>query len=467
MSEYDNIDVIESVISRARVAQKAYENNASQVNYDNASKAAAWAVMEPTHNLELAKLAVETTGLGNVKDKVLKNHRKTLGLMRDIKNIKTCGIVREDCAKGITEIARPIGVIGSVVPSTNPIATPVNNIINALKCGNSIVVAPSPKGVQSCQLLLKYIHLEFDKVGLSRDLVQMIPGVGSKLKTQRMMELSDKVICTGSQNNVRRAQTCGTPAVAVGTGNVTVIVDETASALEAAKKISLSKTFDNATSCSSENSIIVVDKIFDDFIKALALEGGMLIQDQSVLVRKMWRNGELNRSVIAQDSDKMLKALDLTEKVPKGTKFILVETSGIGSKHPLSGEKLSLVIALYRAKDFSHAAELARKLFSHQGAGHSIGIHTTDHNRPLDLGMSLPTCRVIVNQAHALATGGAFNNGMPFSLSMGCGSWGGNSIDENLNWKHFIQYAKVIREIEYKEPTLDEIFDNYWANFNK
>ena len=193
----------------------------------------------------------------------------------------------------------------------------------------------------------------------------------------------------------------------------------------------------------------------------------MLIQDQSVLVRKMWRNGELNRSVIAQDSDKMLKALDLTEKVPKGTKFILVETNGIGSKHPLSGEKLSLVIALYRAKDFSHASELARKLFSHQGAGHSIGIHTTDHNRPLDLGMTLPTCRVIVNQAHALATGGAFNNGMPFSLSMGCGSWGGNSIDENLNWKHFIQYAKVIREIEYKEPTLDEIFDNYWANFNK
>ena len=467
MNEYEDTRVIESVIARARVAQKNYENGASQERYDIASQAVAWAVMEPNHNLELAKLAVETTGLGNIEDKIIKNHRKTLGLMRDLKSIQTCGVIMEDSVKGITEIARPLGVVGSVVPSTNPVATPANNIINALKCGNAIVVAPSPKGVASCELLIKFIYLEFDKIGLNKDLVQMIPGIGSKIKTQKMMELSDRVICTGSQNNVKRAQTCGTPVVAVGTGNVTVIVDETADLVDAAKKISVSKTFDNATSCSSENAIIVIDQVFDRFKDAVALERGLVIKDEASVVERLWQNGELNRSVIAQDADKMIAALGLTEKVSKETKFLLVETTGIGSQYPLSGEKLSLVVALYRAKNFREATELADKLFSHQGAGHSIGLHTTDETRPNQLGLLLPTCRVIVNQAHALATGGSFNNGMPFSLSMGCGSWGGNSIDENLNWKHFIQTTKIIREILPNEPTVEEIFDNYWTKFNK
>ena len=467
MTAPDDIALVDSVIARARKAQMAFEATGSQERYDQAAQAVGWAIMEPTRNRALAQLAVQTTGLGNVDDKITKNHRKTLGLLRDIADAKTYGIISDDPATGVTEIARPIGVVGAVVPSTNPAATPANNIINALKSGNAIVLSPSPKGVASCALLLDYIHAEFDKLGFDRDLVQMLPAPGSKAKTQRMLETTDLVVVTGSQNNVRRAYTCGTPAIGVGAGNVTVIVDETANLAEAAAKITASKTFDNATSCSSENALVVVDEIYDAFVQAMAQEGGALVADEAPIIAKLWPDGHLNRAVIAQDADKMLEALDMVGKVPPTTKFLAVETSGIGADHPLSGEKLSRVVALYRARDFADAKAIASRILAHQGAGHSIGLHSSLDARALELGREVPTCRVIVNQAHCFATGGAFNNGLPFSLSMGCGSWGGNSIDGNLNWRHFLQTTKVAREIPPREPELEEIFANYWARAGK
>jgi sulfoacetaldehyde dehydrogenase len=464
MNAHDDIAQVHAITARARTAQKAYEAGADQQRYDRAAEAAAWAIMEPSRNAALAELAVKTTGLGNVPDKITKNHRKTLGLMRDLKGLKTQGVINDSKETGITEIARPMGVVGAVVPSTNPAATPANNIINALKCGNSVVVAPSPKGIASCELLLQYIHAEFDKLGLDHDLVQMIPAPGSKAKTQAMMEQSDLVICTGSQNNVHRAQTCGTPVVAVGAGNVTVIVDETADLKAAAQKITASKTFDNATSCSSENSMIVVDAVYDDFVSALAEEGAALSKDETAIVAQLWPDGHLNRSVIAQDADQTFAALGLADQVPAGSKFLAVETDGIGPDHPLSGEKLSRVAALYRARDYDDAQKIATLILDHQGAGHSVGIHTSEDSRAVELGQTLPTCRVIVNQAHTFATGGSFTNGMPFSLSMGCGSWGGNSIDDNLHWRHFLQTTKIIREIAPNEPAVADIFADYWAD---
>lgn len=456
---------VDRIVAQAQKAQRDFEAGGSQALYDKAALAAGWAIMEPARNRALAETAVETTGLGNVPDKITKNHRKTLGLLRDIAGAKTHGIISDDPKTGITEIARPIGVIGAVVPSTNPAATPANNIINALKGGNSIVVAPSPKGVASCEMLIDYIHSEFDKLGLDHNLVQMIPAPGSKAKTQRLMETVDRVICTGSQNNVQRAQSCGTPAVAVGAGNVIVIVDETADLQAAAAKITVSKCFDNATSCSSENALVVVDAVFDAFVAAMAVEGGALVPSSqaSDIVARLWPDGHLNRSVIAQDADKMLEVLGMAGKVPTGTKFLAVETDGIGPDHPLSGEKLSRVLALYRAEDFEAAKALAARILTYQGAGHSVGIHTDDDTRAIGLGRDLPTCRVIVNQAHTFATGGSFTNRMPFSLSMGCGSWGGNSIDTNLHWRHFVQTTKIVRETPLREPTLEDIFDDYWS----
>ncbi|WP_299602756.1 aldehyde dehydrogenase family protein [uncultured Tateyamaria sp.] len=462
MNTIDPIADVEAIVARARAAQVAFERNGSQQAYDRAAQAAAWAIMEPARNRHLAELAVETTGLGNVPDKITKNHRKTLGLMRDIKEARTYGVIADDPTTGITEVARPIGVIGAVVPSTNPGATPANNIINALKCGNAIVVSPSPKGVPTCETLLGYIHAEFDKLGIDKDLVQMIPGRGSKETTQRLLEITDLIVVTGSQNNVKRAYTSGTPALAVGAGNVAVIVDETADLAAAAEKIKASKTFDNATSCSSENAVVVVDAVYDDFAAEMARTGGALIRDETKVTSKLWVKGHLNPRAIAQDADKMIAALGLTDEVPADTSYLAVETSGIGPDHPLSGEKLSRVLTVYRAKDFEDAVRITREIELHQGAGHSVGLHTQMEDRPLILAQAIPTSRVIVNQAHTFATGGSFTNGMPFSLSMGCGSWGGNSIDTNLHWRHFMQTTKIVREIPANEPALDEIFGDYW-----
>ena len=323
-------------------------------------------------------------------------------------------------------------------------------------------MSPSPKGVPTCEALLGYVHAEFDKAGIDRDLVQMIPGRGSKDKTQRLLEVSDLIVVTGSQNNVRRAYTSGTPALAVGAGNVTVIVDETADLAAAADKICASKTFDNATSCSSENAVVVVDAVYDAFVAELARTGGALIRDETKVTDTLWVKGHLNPRAIARDADQMLEALGLASQVPEGTQYLVVESAGIGPDHPLSGEKLSRVLTLYRARDFEEATRITRAVQLHQGLGHSVGIHTATQDRPLTLARAIPTSRVIVNQAHTFATGGAFTNGMPFSLSMGCGSWGGNSIDTNVHWRHFMQTTKIVREIPAREPELKEIFGDYW-----
>ncbi|MGI9395084.1 MAG: acylating sulfoacetaldehyde dehydrogenase [Boseongicola sp.] len=467
MNAPDPIAEVDVIVARARAAQARYEADGSQALYDKAASAVAWAIMQPARNKELAELSVQTTGLGNVPDKITKNHRKTLGLMRDIQSVLTFGVISDDAESGITKIARPIGVVGAVVPSTNPAATPANNIINAVKCGNAIVLSPSPKGVATCERLLEFVHAEFDKVGIDHDLVQMIPGPGSKDKTQRLLEVSDLVVVTGSQNNVRRAYTSGTPAVAVGAGNVTVIVDETADLASAAQKIAASKTFDNATSCSSENAVVVVDAVYKAFLGEMAKTGGAVVQNEDQIVARLWPDGHLNREVIARDAPEMIAALGLENEVPAGSEYIAVETSGIGPEHPLSGEKLSRVMALYRASDFENAVEVTRRIQLHLGAGHSVGLHSAVNDRAMTLANAIPTCRVIVNQAHCFATGGAFNNGMPFSLSMGCGSWGGNSIDDNLHWKHFLQTTKIVREIPPQEPELDDIFAGYWSEAGK
>ena len=459
---------VDAMIARAREAQHRFEAGATQERYDEAVLAAAWALVEPERNRRLAELAVETTGLGNVEDKVVKNHRKTLGLLRDMRGVATCGVIERDEARGLVTIARPRGVVGAVVPSTNPVATPANNVCNALKTGNAVILSPSPKGAEVCEQLLEAMQAEFRKVGgllaeIGPDLVQMVPAPVTKSKAQRLMEGVDWLVVTGSQNNVRRAMTSGTPASAVGAGNVTVIVDETADLADAATKITASKTFDNSTSCSSENNVVVVDAVRDAFLAELRRAGGHLLtgNEGERLREALFKRGHLNRAVLAQDIDKVAAAAGIA--LPEGARFFLVEGRGTGADHPEAGEKLSLVATLFAARDFDHAAALAGEIFAHLGAGHSVGIHTTHPERPERLGLTLPTCRVIVNQAHCFATGGAFDNAMPFSLSMGCGSWGGNTLDGNFNFRQLMNTTVVVRTIAPREPEVDEIFAAHWS----
>ena len=350
--------------------------------------------------------------------------------------------------------------------SKNTPPTPANNAINALKTGNAIVFAPSPKGARALENLLRHIHAEFD-AGIARDLVSMLPVPPSKEQTAVLLRLVDFVVATGSQNNVRAATSCGTQAIGVGVGNVPVIVDETADLEHAAGCIARSKSFDNATSCSAENALVVVSSVRAAFLEALAREGGWLLDEQQVqhLTATHWREGKVQPALLAQDIAVVLERLGWTQLAPQGTRFLVAPAEKV--EPPLSGEKMALFLALYSVADFAAATEAARSILEHQGAGHSVGLHSAEEDRARRLAFVLPACRVIVNQPHAVATGGDFHNRLPFSLSMGCGSWGKNAIDENLHWRHFVNRVRIVRPVADREPCLEEIFADYWSQVGK
>lgn len=454
--------IVASLLERARAAQAVFENY-DQARVDEVVTAIGWALVQPERNRQISELAVDTTGLGNVEDKITKNRRKTMGLLRDLQGARSVGVIRELPELGLVEIARPVGVVGAVVPSTNPAATPTNKTINALKGRNAIILAPSPKGQEACALLLEFMHAELDRVGAPRDLIQQLPAPISKATTYELMSQADLIVVTGSQNNVRSAYSSGTPAVGVGAGNVPVIIDETAELDDAARKIAASKTFDNATSCSSENSLVILEAVYNDAIVALEHSGGVMLtpEEKETLEAAMWEDGNLSRHIIARQAPEIAQRVGLTRAELKTAAFFMVEEKHVGEEHPFSGEKLSPVLAVYRVKDFETAFEQTRLLLEHQGKGHSCGIHTQNEAHILCLGLEMPVCRVIVNQAHAFANGGNFDNGLPFSLSMGCGTWGKNSISDNMNYRHYLNITRIARTIPPNEPSMDDLFGAY------
>jgi sulfoacetaldehyde dehydrogenase len=459
------LGVVASLIERARAAQARYERH-SQAEVDEVVSAAGWAIVKPENNRRLAELAVADTGLGNVADKIAKNERKTLGLLRDLQGARSVGVIAEQPELGIVEIARPAGVVAAITPSTNPAATPANKIINALKGRNAIIVAPSPKGWSTCELLLEFIHAQLKKVKAPDDLVQMLPAPVTKESTRELMRQADLVVATGSQANVRAAYSSGTPAVGVGLGNVAVIVDHTAELADAARKIAESKCFDNATSCSSENSLVILDKVYAPMLAELKKAGGVLLDqaEKAKLQAAMWQGGKLNPNVMARPVSDLVKLAGLKHA---DAKFLMVEESGAGKEFPFSGEKLSLVLTVYKVPDFDAAFSLIKEIYEYQGAGHSVGIHTKNDAHVMRLGLEMPAARVIVNQAHAIANGGAWDNGLPFSLSMGCGTWGRNSISENMNYRHFLNITRIVRPIAPRPATVEGLFGAYHRKHGK
>jgi sulfoacetaldehyde dehydrogenase len=461
-------DVVAALVKKARAAQKTFARS-TQEQLDEAATAAGWAIMNPAHNRALAELAVKDTGLGVVADKLAKNHRKTLGLLRDLQGAKSTGVIAEHPERGITEIARPVGVVAAVVPSTNPAATPANNIINALKCGNAVIVAPSPKGQSTCALLLGYVNAELRRIGAPADIVQQLPAPVTRELTNELMRQSDLVVVTGSQNNVRAGYSSGKPALGVGTGNVAVIVDESADCADAARKIMASKIFDNATSCSSENSVIIHGKVYDRMLAALTSEGGTLLTaaEKATLQKAMFPGGKLSPAVTAQPVQRICAVAGLGRTELVSAKCLMVEESGAGREFPFSGEKLSPVLTLYRARDFDHAFDIVRAIYDFQGDGHSLGIYTENESHIRRLAHEMTVSRVIVKQAHTFATGGSFDNGMPFSLSMGCGTWGGNSFSDNLHYRHFMNITRIIRTIPERRPSEEDVFGPYWKKYGR
>ena len=464
---------VENLIARARVAQKTFEKY-TQSEVDLVVEAVAWAILEPKRNQTLAELAVHDTGLGNVADKFKKNYRKTLGLVRDLQHAKTVGLIADNAATGLAEYARPVGVVAAITPSTNPGATPINKILNALKCRNAIIVAPSPKGQTTCARLLEFVHQQLDLVKAPRDLVQVLPSPITKDATQELMRLADLVVATGSQANIRAAYASGTPAFGVGAGNVVVIIDELADLTESAKQIAQSKTFDNATSCSSENGVVICAPVYAKAIQALEQAGGVLLdaEDKLRLQAVMFHDGKLTSTLTAQTAAFIAERAGLKNPLAKTARFLMVEEEGSGANAPFSGEKLSPVLTVWQVTDFAAAKDTIAKVYAYQGSGHSVGLHTQlqgpiMEQRAAELANELPVARVIVNQAHAIATGGSFDNGLPFSLSMGCGTWGRNNFSDNMNYRHYLNISRVVRPIPEIVPTVDALLKNYFSQFSR
>ena len=468
--------VVRALTVRARAAMDAFNASAAfaagetdhQAKLDEAVTALAWSIYKPENARRLAELAVETTGLGDVESKVIKNQRKTFGTLRDLMRVKSTGIIEEDPKKGLVKYAKPVGVVLAITPSTNPSATPVNKAMMAIKGGNAVIIAPSPLAWTATNATVEGMRAALAQVGAPEDLVQILPQPVDRVRTSLLMKAADLIVCTGSQNNVRGAYSSGTPAIGVGAGNVPVIVDASADLADAAEKIAASKCFDNATSCSSENAVVIHDAVYEDMIAALEAVGGYraTAAERDTIAERHWVDGKLNRKIIAQDAAVLAEAFDLPEAA-KSARFFLAEDDGIGAGHPLSGEKLSLVLTVYRATDFADAKRIVEDVLEHQGKGHSCGIHTADPAQARELAEDLPVVRVLVNQAHTFGNGGGFDSGLPFTLSMGCGTWGGNSISENLNHTHFLNITHLVTRIPEDKPSEEELFSAYWARHGR
>ena len=460
-------EIICGLVKRSRKAMEEF-SNAGQEQVDTAVTALAWSIYKLERARELAELAVKDTGLGNVVSKIQKNQRKTFGALRDLKRVKSVGIIDNDTKKGIIKYAKPVGVVAAVCPSTNPAATPVNKAMFAVKGKNGVIIAPSPSGLSTTTKTVDYMRMELDRIGVSPDLVQVLPAPVNKILTQELMEQSDLVVVTGSQNNVRRAYSSGTPAIGVGAGNVTVIIDDSADLKDAAMKICQSKTFDNSTSCSAESQLIIMDSVYEAAIAALKKVGGYLCnnEEKEQLRDNLWVNGKLNRHIIAKDSKILAEICNFSEKAIT-SKFFMVEDKTPGPGNLFSDEKLSLALTIYKAQNLTDAIDQANQIMNVCGHGHSIGIHTQSAEHAELLAERMEVVRVLVNQAHTYGNGGGFNNGLNFTLSMGCGTWGGNSISENLNYQHFINITHLVNTIPEDKPSESELFGDYWEIYGK
>ena len=457
-------EIVAGLVDRARRAMAEFYP-CGQSRVDDAVTALAWSLYKPEHAEALAALAVEDTGLGSAADKVIKNQRKTFGTLRDLMRVRSVGVIEEDVERGIVKYAKPVGVVAALTPSTNPSATPVNKAMMAVKGRNAVIVAPSPSGLATTTTTVGYMRRELGRTGAPADLVQVLPAPVDRALTGALMEACDLVVVTGSQNNVRSAYRSGTPAVGVGAGNVPVIIDGSADLDDAARKIAASKTFDNATSCSSENSLVILDEVYDDAVAALVRAGGYLASgaEKDAIAQTLWVDGRLNRRIIARDASVLRAEMGLSADAA-GTRFFMVEEDAIGR---FADEKLSLVLTVYRARDLEDAIARAAEILEVKGKGHSCGIHTRNMDSARRVAAALDVVRVLVNFAHTFGNGGGFDSGLNFTLSMGCGTWQGNSISENLGYRHFLNITHLCTVIPEDRPAEEDLFGGYWARYGK
>ena len=361
-----------------------------------------------------------------------------------------------------------MGVIGALSPSTNPEATPVIKSIHAIKGRNSIIVAPHPRAKLTNKKICDLMREAIVKCGAPADLVQAIE-IPSLELTNELMAQCDRVLATGGGAMVNAAYSSGTPALGVGVGNAVITVDETADLDDASEKIRISKTLDLAASCSSDNSVILVDSIYDEMISKLKEKGGFLVnEDQKQKLKEtLWdEEGHLNTAIVAQPAEKIADMAGID--IPEGTGFYIVPETGWGKDFPFSGEKLSVIMALYKADNIEHAIELTNNIQAYQGQGHSCGIYSNSDENIMKLANSTKTSRVMVNQPQAASNSGNLWNGMRQTFSLGCGSWGGNGTNNNISWRDLINETWVSKPLSQTKELMsdEELFGDVMNKIN-
>jgi sulfoacetaldehyde dehydrogenase len=450
---------ITGLVERARKAQAQIEF-ATQEQVDEMCVRVAWSGVRPDFAKEYTEFCAQETGMGYGPHKFLKQMTKVKGALRDMKGRKSVGVVEHDKEKGIVKIAKPVGVIGALTPVTNAEATPFVKAISAIKTRNAIILAPHPKAQKTNDRAVAQIRRVLAKHGWPEDVVIGIEGI-SLDKSKELIKQVDLILATGGGPMVKAAYSSGKPAHGVGAGNAMIIVDETANLKEAADMIMRSKTFDHATSCSTENALAIQEGIYDKMLKELEAVGGYLCnaEEKAKLQKAMWdEKGALNRAIVAQPAETIAKVAGLN--LPKAKSFLMVEETGIGKGYPFSAEKLSVTMTLYKYKEFPEVIDLVNRISSHSGPGHSCGIHTTNEMRIKELSHKVRVSRIMVRQPQCLANSGAWTNGMPMSMTLGCGTWGGNSTSSNVTWEHLLNYTWVSYPIPSTQPSDIELFGN-------
>ncbi|MDO8686220.1 MAG: aldehyde dehydrogenase family protein [Clostridiales bacterium] len=449
-------EYVEGLMKRARIAQHTAELF-SQERVDELSTAIAWTAVKEENAHELARLALEETRMGDYESKYKKIQKKIRGVQRDIKSAKTVGIIEIDAEKGIYKIAKPVGVIGAVIPCTNPEVTPVIKAMNGIKGRNAVIFAPHPRSKKTTLYTVELLREALKRHNAPEDLLICAENPTIEISNE-IMKQCDLIIATGGGNMVKAAYSSGTPAYGVGAGNAVVVVDETADIKDAAHKIMLSKTFDLAAGCSCENSLVIRDCIYNQMIDHLKKEGGYLANndEKRLLQNIMWSDGHLNKDIVAQPAEKIAQMAGIL--INRDNKFIMVEEDGIGKEFPFSGEKLSVILTLYKYRNFEDAVRTVNAIQDYQGSGHSCGIHSFDDAHIMQLSLNTRTSRVMVRQPQNYGNSGDWCNGMPFTVTLGCGTWGGNIVSENVVLKHYINTTWLSFPIEPVIPDDKELF---------
>jgi len=451
---------LEEAFARARQALAIIETY-DQARVDRLCQAVAWAVANKQTFTRLVDMGIEESGLGDAVSRMGKR-MKIRGVLRDALRQKSVGIIEEIPEKGIVKYGKPAGIIACIVPTTNPDLTPAGNAIYAIKARDVVIFSPHPRSKKTSFETVRLMREALEREGAPADLLQCLTEVNIPM-SQALMARADLIIATGGQPMVRAAYSSGTPAYGVGAGNSTMIIDETANIEEAARNTRLSKTSDFGSGCSADGNLLIEASIFDRMLEQLQKEGGYLANDQekAALRGVMW-DDENHRTpnTVAIAPQQLAQIAGF--QIPADRKFIIVMGDGIGSDHPYSSEKLTTLLAVYKYKGFDEALQMMRAIYEVGGKGHSCGIYSFDQSHIHRLAMAAPVSRIMVRQPQSKANAGAFNNGMPMTSSLGCGTWGGNIVSENVHLKHYLNSTWVSVPIKEDKPSDEELFGEFY-----